>query len=451
MGIETVMVGGTHPDGSSSFNPLSDLIVRTIMGLGIQTPHVYLRLSDHPAPEELELAADYLKNGHNMAQILSDKAIVRAMTRNPKMTEADARMYMCGGCMEISPQGLNGDLLFTGFFNVPKILELVMNGGVCLNTGKKQLPHVERTLADYPDFESFYLAFAAELERALEATFRCMDIFSEEFARLRPSFLLSSQVGDCIERGRNLNDGGARYGDYGSTPLGIPDTADSLLALKLAVYDRRTVMPERLLAALRSNFSGEEALRLELLSLPKYGQRNAEADRLADRVLRTVCDIYDSRRNRFGDRVKPMIMSFTFSPIAGNALGATAAGHKAGTPVAQGLTPHSTSMSHGITSAIGSANSLALELVSGGVTTMWDLDESIAEVGVIQTLLKAFWAGGGQIFQGNTTSAGELRQAMVEPEKFRHLIVRVGGFSAKFVDLSPELQREIANRFRHRS
>lgn len=329
MGIETIMVAGSRPDGSSAFNPLSEIMVRVIMKLAVTTPHVYIRIPENPPPALLELAAEYLKDGHNMAQILSDRSIVPALVRGGVAPE-DAAMYMCGGCMELSPQGMNCDLLFTGFFNVPKILELTLNGGICLNTGCRMLSGYRRTLEEFNSFEELYGAFLGNLKTTLGFTFRCMDLFSEEAARLRPAFLLSAQVSDCIERARNLNDGGARYNDYGSTPIGLPDAADSLYALKHAVFENGIAGKAGLLAALQNNFASDELLRLRLLELPKFGQGDPEADGMAARLFRDVCAIYDGFSNRFGGKVKPMLMSFVFSPIAGNALGASANGHKAG-------------------------------------------------------------------------------------------------------------------------
>ncbi len=448
MGIETIMVAGSRPDGSSAFNPLSEIMVRVIMNLAVTTPHVYIRIPENPPPALLELAAEYLKDGHNMAQILSDRSIVPALVRGGVAPE-DAAMYMCGGCMELSPQGMNCDLLFTGFFNVPKILELTLNGGICLNTGCRMLSGYRRTLEEFDSFEELYGAFLDNLKTTLGFTFRCMDLFSEEAARLRPAFLLSAQVSDCIERARNLNDGGARYNDYGSTPIGLPDAADSLYALKHAVFENGIAGKAGLLAALQSNFASDELLRLRLLELPKFGQGDPEADGMAARLFRDVCAIYDGFSNRFGGKVKPMLMSFVFSPIAGNALGASANGHKAGVPVAQGMTPHSSSMTRGIGTAMQSANRLDLGAAPGGVASMWDLSGGLTRLDVLQGLLRSFIATGGQIFQGNTTSVEELRAARRDPESYRHLIVRVGGFSAKFTALDPQLQDEIINRHRH--
>lgn len=450
MGVETIVTAGCHPDGTSAYNPLSRMMVEAICALKITCPSVYIRVPENPPGELIDLAALYIRQGANLAQILNDKTIVQAMTRDSGMSIADARMYMCGGCMEISPQGMNGDLLFTGFFNTPKILELVLTGGVCLNTGDKIMPHLTKTLADYATFDALYHDFSLELQRTLLLTFKRMDIHSEEFARLRPGFLISSQIDDCLTRGRGINAGGARYEDYGATPLGLPNAGDGLTAIKSSVFDDEAfVSGAELLDALQNNFRGKEELRLKLLNLPKFGQGVKAADAMVNRVLNTTCDIFDSYRNRLGGRVKPMMMSFVFAPIAGNALGATPDGHVAGTPVAQGLTPQSGSMCKGITTAMLSANAIDLHRVSGGSTSMWDLDHNFATQDIVSSLILGFIKSGGQIYQGNTSDVDVLREAQRHPEKHHDVIVRVGGFSAKFLGLSKELQNEIIARYRH--
>lgn len=446
--VEAIVVAGSDAQGASAANPLSTIMVESIAGLGITHPSVYIRLSERPPESLLDLAARDLAEGGNRAQILSDPAIVRALTRRG-IPEEDARMYMCGGCMEVSPQGMNGDLLFTSFFNTGKVLELALTGGVCLNTGRRQSTHLKKSLADYVSFEELYAAFARELDRILTLTFRRIDIAAEKFARLRPRFLLSSQVADCIERGRVINDGGARYEDRGVTPLGLPNLGDALFAVKRAVFEEKFVTGSELLAALKANLQGCEPLRRRLAALPKYGQGRPEADAMVNRVVGTVCDVFDSFTNRLGGRIKPVIMTFVLAPVAGAALGAAPDGRRAGAPIAQGLAPQSSSMTEGITAAILSATSLDWTRFSGGATSMWDLDSHFATVENIKSLLQAFLNRGGQIYHGNTTDAEELRQALEDPERHAHLMVRVGGYSARFVTLSPELQREIIGRYRH--
>jgi formate C-acetyltransferase len=445
--VETIVVAGSHPDGRSAMNPLARIMVESIAALGISHPSVYIRLPEEPDEDALQLAADDLVNGGNRAQVISDRAVVRALVR-AGIPEADARMYMCGGCMEISPMAMNSDLLFASFFNVPKVLELVLTGGECLNTGTRMLD-LPQDLTGFADFEDLYAAFERELQRILTLTFERMDIASEEWARNRPRFLVSSQVDDCIARGRGILDGGARYEDYGSTPLGIPNAGDALYAIQQVVFGEGSATAAELLAALRADFAGHEALHRRLLAVPKFGQGHEAADAMTNRVTRSVCAAYEGYTNRHGGRVKPMIMTFRMAAVTGRALGASPDGRRAREPIAQGLTPQSRAMTKGLSTAILSANSLDLDRFSGGAATMWDLDPSLAKVEYVKQVLAAFAATGGQMFQGNMTDVDELRKAQEDPEAFQNLLVRVGGFSARFVALSKGEQDDVIGRYRH--
>jgi len=186
-----------------------------------------------------------------------------------------------------------------------------------------------------------------------------------------------------------------------------------------------------------------------LLGLPKFGQGHAAADAMTNRVLRSVCDAYDAYRNRFGRRIKPMIMTFMMAPVAGQALGATPDGRRAGTPITQGLTPQSVAMTQGLTTAIGSANSLDLNRFAGGTSSMWDLDPDYATPPTLKAILQAFLATGGQMYQGNTTDVATLVKARKDPAQYPQLMVRIGGFSGLFVACDPAVQDEIISRRRH--
>lgn len=448
--VEAIVVGGCHPDGSPAINPLTFILVESIIGLRQTHPSVYIRLPDD-APDELtQLASYYIKHGRNRAQIFSDRAIMAAM-QSYGMPAMDASMYCCGGCMEISPHGKNSDLLFAAKHNIPKTLELVLTGGRCLKTGRRLRWENLRPFTAYDNFGELYEAFISELRRELTTVFARLDIHSATMAARRPVYLLSSMVEDCLDRGRELHDGGARYHDYGTTPLGIANASDALYAVKRAVFEDRLCTAQELLVALEANFEGHKDLRAKLLATAKYGQGDPGADGMARRVLEDICSIYSEYRTRWGGRVKPIIFTFLWAPEMGAILGGSADGRLAGTPIAQGITPQRLGMSRGITTAIASVGNVGLEKVSGGASTMWDLDSNWANEETITAILKTFQDMGGQIFQGNTTDVGELKAAFKDPESHPELLVRVGGFSAVFVNLDRNVQREIIERHRHRA
>jgi len=449
--VNTIVVGGVKPAGTDAVNPLSYLLLDVFEELNLTHPAVYARISETNPPEWTDRCVAYMLNGGNRAQLLAGEPIFRAMTRDGHMPFEDAAMYMCGGCMELNPHGMNSDLLWTFTYNVPKTLELLITGGECLTTGQKQRLSMPGSLRDFDGFEGFYAAFEREVRQALHAKFRSLDIYSEERARCRPAFLQSSMVADCLERGRNLQDGGARYADYGGTPCGLQNVADSLYALEVAVFEEAFCTADELIEALRADFEGHAQLHHRLLQVPKYGQGDPGADAMMDRVLTTVCAAFDSYRNRHGGRAKPIIFTFVWAPEMGRSLGASPDGRRAGQPIAHGLTPQAAGMTEGITTAIGSLGTLSHDVVSGGASTMWDMDAAWINQPLLKSIWTTFVQKGGHIFQGNTTSVADLEAAMDDPTAYGHLIVRVGGFSARFVNLARPLQEEILERHRHQA
>jgi formate C-acetyltransferase len=325
-----------------------------------------------------------------------------------------------------------------------------MTGGYDL-VGKRQLEHFKtRPLTDFDTYEEFYASFAKEAERVLVLNLKYQDALSEYVEHMRPAYLLSSMVDDCIARGRNMHGGGARYHDYGSSLVAIPNAADALMAIKKAVFDDKFCTAGELIEALKANFEGYEALRARLMSIPKYGQENAEADAIAARIITDLNKAYSGYLNRFGGNGKLVLLTFRWAPAAGAILGATPDGRKSGVPIAHSITPQCASMTCGITAAMNSCTSLPFELFSGGASAMWDLDPSIATPEIVESLFMTFFEQGGHIFQGNTTDIEELKKAQLDPENNLHVIVRVGGYSARFVNLSRELQNDVINRLRHK-
>lgn len=446
--VESIMVGGCHPNGTSAVNPLSHIMIEAFMKYDITHPHIYPRIPPEAPEDYVRLCADYVINGRNRAQLLNDEAVMKALVHNG-VSGNDAADYYCGGCMEVGIQGKTSDFLFTGYHNIAKLLELCMTGGYSLHDDR-QLEYFSCTpLTEFDTFEEFYASFLAQAKRVLWASLAYQDALSEYVEQHRPSFLISAMVDNCMNTGRNMHGGGARYHDYGASFIGIPNTADALIALKKAVYDKKLCTAQELLAALKANFEGYEKLRASLLKMPKYGQENAEADALAARFTEDLCGIYASYVNRFGGNGKPVILTFRWAASTGAIVGATPDGRKAGVPLAQAVTPQGMSMTKGITAAMNSCTTLPFHCFTGGASTMWDLDHSWASETVVKALFMSFFKQGGHIFQGNVTDVDTLLEAQKHPEQYNHVIVRVGGYSARFNGLSKDIQDDIITRVRH--
>ncbi len=448
--VESVVLGGCNPNGTSAVNPLTYIMIRAFMKHDITHPHIYCRVPSDPPEEYVKLLADYVINGKNRAQLLGDESIINALVKNG-VSETDAADYYCGGCMEVGVQGRTSDFLFTGYQNIAKMLELSMTGGYCL-TGKRYLDYLKPTpITEFCTYEDFYASFIGEVEKMLVRNLQYQDMLSAHVEKKRPAYLISAMIDDCLARGRNMHGGGARYHDYGSAIVAVPNAADALTAIKIAVYDEKICTAGELLEALKANFEGYEALHAKLLALPKYGQENELADSICAQLCVDLNRIYSSYVNRFGGNGKLVMLTFVWAPPAGAILGATPDGRKAGVPIAHSMTPQSMAMTKGITAAINSCTSLPFELFNGGASTMWDLDTNLAKSEIVSSLFMTFFEQGGQIFQGNMTDVEELKKALESPDQYKHLIVRVGGYSARFVTLHRTLQEEIINRMRHNS
>ena len=445
--VEAVTVGGSHPDGTSSINPLSHLIIESIGALDQTHPSVYTRLAPDDPGDFVDLNVRYLLHGRNRAQIYNESALLGAVTHSGVPFE-DATMFMAGGCMEVSVQGKACDLNWTRTYHAAKTLELILNGGVDLLTGERRIAH-SRALPDYAHFEDLYAATVAEVTRHLAEMARSLDAASESYAAWRPCYLLSSLVDRCLERGREQQDGGACYHDYGFAFLGVSSAADALNAIRRAVFAEAWVSAAELLDGLRANYEGHEALRARLHRIPRYGAGDAEADALTSRLLGDLCRVATRTPTRFGGHLKPMFFNFVWTPEASRVLGARADGLRAGERIGHGMTPQQAAMTQGITAAMNSCVALDFTPVAGGATTMWDVDPQWATPAIMKALLQRFLDGGGMIFQGNATSVAELEEARAHPERHPALMVRVGGFSARFVALDPAVQDEIITRHRH--
>lgn len=450
MWTESIVVGGTNEDGSSSVNPLTYIMIESIIDLKIIHPSVYIRMPINQPEELVNICAKYVLIGNNRAQILNDESIISALQNNG-VSYKDAVQYTCGGCMEIGIQGKQSDLMYAGWQNTLKILELMITGGVCLKTKNQQSFFKNKnSLSKYNSFDAFYEDFIKEANRLTKIFLRQFDIYSRVLEERRPSYLLSSMIDDCFKKGRNMHGGGAKYHDYGGTHLGLPNLIDSLYAIKVGIFENKICTKESLIDALINNYSRYEKLQYELKKLPKYGIDDAEVDKFANKVMSDFLDMYLNYKTRFNGRGKPTILTFIHSPAAASILGATADGLNAGHSIAQGITPYSNSMKNGITAAINSCCKMPYMKFYGGASSMWDFASSWINENIVKAILLSFISQKGQIFQGNTTPVNELINAKIHPEKYENLMVRVGGYSAKFVNLWPELQDEVINRLRHR-
>jgi len=253
---------------------------------------------------------------------------------------------------------------------------------------------------------------------------------------------------DCLARGRSLEDGGARYRGGIVESMGLVNAADSLTAIRKLVYDERRVSPRQLLRMLEADWAGCERERRMFLTAPKYGNDDAEADEMMCRVSRHTCESAMRHGREAGLDYFLLVCINNYAHMTfGAETGATPDGRKAGAPIANGNGPTAGNDHSGVTAFLNSIVKPDPTIHAGYVHNMKFSKRMLSDHRPqFEALLGAYFAGGGTQAMINVVGRDELESAMREPEKYRNLMVRVGGFCARFIELDEKLQKDIIRR-----
>jgi pyruvate-formate lyase len=327
-------------------------------------------------------------------------------------------------------------------------LELALNHGQPFH-GK--LPFELHTVppenyANTSEILSTTAAYAGELLKIL--TMRHREITACEGKNNPDPYVSALLRGGTPGKDRLL--GGPRYHTVNVDAFALVNTADAITAIDQVVFQHRSHTLAELVAAAINNFSGQEALRLELLTAPKYGNDNAEADqnvrKLAARFAAIVRDCSDDKMIYM-----PSFHTLNAHVGAGASWGAGLDGRLAGEPFAKNIGPMQGRNKNGITSVITSATAIEQEFFYGGQALDLHVDaglfDAYSDRVKLQAALQTYFKQGGLLIQINGVKVDTLKRALVNPEMYADLIVRIGGYSTRFVLLSREIQREMIKRF----
>lgn len=257
-------------------------------------------------------------------------------------------------------------------------------------------------------------------------------------------------IDDCIEKARDFNDGGARYNWSVVNVAGLANVADALEALRRVVFEGQELSPEQMKSALMADFKGFEYLRHRLASCPKFGNDQESVDALACRIAECVYDsINDYPCVRGGKFLPSHIMFETFAE-AGSVVGALPDGRRAGRPLADSVGPVQGRDTNGPTAMMRSVTRLPLHRAIG--TPVLNMRFSKSTAGGtgghqrLRALIEAYFEMGGLQVQFSLLDRKELEDAIINPERHEDLIVRIGGYSTHFNQLSPEMKQEVIKR-----
>jgi formate C-acetyltransferase len=376
--------------------------------------------------------------------------VVEELLRQGK-TIADAREGGTSGCVETGAFGKEAYIL-TGYFNLPKVLELALNDGIDPLTGMR-VGTTTGAPARFASFDDVVDAFQRQLRFLVDVKVAGANQIERLYATRMPAPFLSILIDDCTAKGRDYNDGGARYNTTYIMPVGIATVTDSLMAIRQHVFDGQAVSWAALLGALRANFASAEPLRQLLWNrTERYGNDVAVADEMLAQVFDTVFDAIDDRPNTRGGRYHVNYLSTTCHVYFGSRVGATPDGRRALEPVSEGISPVQGTDRRGPTAVIRSAARMDHARTGGTLLNQKFSPSSLgddASLDKLAAIVRTYFALGGHHIQFNVVTAETLRAAQAEPEKYRDLIVRVAGYSDYFCDLTRALQDEIIARTEH--
>jgi len=444
-----INLGGLRRDGSDAVNEVSYLLLEVIDDMHILQPSNNIQLSSKNPEEFLKATLRVLRNGYGFPSMFNADAVVKELTRQGKSVE-DAREGGTSGCVEAGAFGKEAYIL-TGYFNLPKVLEITLNNGFDPRTGKQLGPETGNP-EDFATFDELFEAWKTQLYHFVQIKLDGNDIFERLYAEQAPAPLLSLIIDDCIEKGRDYNAGGARYNTSYIQGVGIGSLTDSFSALKHHVFEGEASMTE-MLAALATDFESDELLRQRLLNkMPKYGNDDDRADDLMRAGFRTFLEAIDGRPNQRGGEYHVDMLPTTCHIYFGSVTGALPDGRPAMQPVSEGISPVQGADREGPTAVLKSAAKMD-QLETGGTLLNMKFSPPVLEnesgIEKVAHLVRGYFEMDGHHVQLNVVTADTLREAQADPQQYRDLIVRVAGYSDYFCDISRELQDEIITRTEH--
>lgn len=438
-------LGGVTPTGMDASNELTELIMEASLRIAMPAPYISLRLH-RDAPERYwQAAANYAIGGLGFP-IVNDQVLIPAFLRHGRSL-GDARDYICSCCYENTIPGREAFHPNAAYLNLPFVLELALNGGRSLLT--KERLGLE-TAATCPDFASLWEEFLRQLRYVKERLVKLVNRSDEEHTATRRYPLMSLFIEDCIADGRDVCQGGARYNLTGCIVAGLPNVVNALAAVRYCVFAEKTVAMEELIAALRADFKGHEETRMRLMTAPKWGNGDDRVDDLAETVTEALYEEFTGMRNPRGGRWQLALYSFVANHSLGKVVGASADGRQASTSLTRNLNPSWGTDREGPTAVLESLSRIDFTGFPNGCSLDLRFDPSMLETkagrGMFAGFLKGFVDLEVMQMQISMVDTETLIDAREHPERWPNLMVKVAGYSARFVDLSNDEKEEIINR-----
>ncbi len=439
--------GGVKDDGSDGVNEVSYLILETMDEMKLLQPSSNVQISKKSPHKFIKKACEISRKGWGQPAFYNTEAIVEELLRAGK-TIVDARQGGSSGCVETGAFGKEAYIL-TGYFNLPKVLELTLHNGFD-KIGNKQLGLKAGYGEDFKTYEELFAAFKKQLHYFMDVKIKGNHIIEILYAKHMPVPFLSIITSGCIASGKDYNGGGALYNTNYIQGVGIGTLTDCLSSIKYNVYDQKRFTMQELLQALDDDFVGHDYINNIVANrTPKYGNDDDYADDIMIEAFNVFHNEVAGRKNRKGGVYGIDMLPTTCHVYFGSVMGASPNGRKAYKPLSEGISPEKGADRKGPTAVIKSASKMD-HIKTGGTLLNQKFTPSVVagDQGLenMVSLVRTYFNLDGHHIQFNVIDSKTLLDAQQRPEEYKDLIVRVAGYSDHFHNLSKELQDEIIER-----
>ena len=493
--FQNLIAGGPNAEGIDVTNDLSFMSIRASMHVFLPQPSFSIRVWNGSPHEFLIKAAELTRTGIGLPAYYNDEVIIPSlMSRGVSLQ--DAREYNIIGCVEPQKAGKTEGWHDAAFFNMCRPLELVFTNG--MDKGVQVGPQTGN-VENMQTFDEFYHAYEVQMEYAIKLLVNADNAIDVAHAERCPLPFLSSMVDDCMKRGKTVQEGGAIYNFTGPQGFGVANMADSLYAVRKLVYEEKKLTMKELKAALLTNYGEgldrediaaitanvakamrdagqsvgeseigailktvvtaseapeikENGVRIRKLieEVPKFGNDIPEVDAFAREVAYTYTRPLQNYKNPRGGSFQAGLYPVSANVPLGAQTGATPDGRLAHTPVADGVSPSAGKDVDGPTAAANSVSRLDHYIASNGTLFNQKFHPSAlsGKTGLenFVGLIRSYFDQKGSHMQFNVVSRETLLDAQKHPDQYKHLVVRVAGYSALFTTLSRSLQDDIIRR-----
>lgn len=450
----SLMIGGRDRNGNTVCNELSYMFVKAIETTGVLHPSVGLAYNKEIPDDLLDLCLEMNAKGFTRPSIFNDDTIIKGL-KDAGCSDEDANYYIHSTCVEITPIATSNVWVASKYINLNKIFEYLLNGGEQIHKGEglRFFAPFDSDINKLDTFEKFYSEIKKIVDNVLKGEILLQQEHLMALKRYSSLPLVDCFIKDCIEKGKNSANGGARYRFiYPSFP-GFSNFVDAIAAIRKAVYEEKLVTFEELGEAIKNNFEGFERLHAFLLNkCPKFCNDTPEVDDIAQDMFKYICD----ELSIFKGCVPNATFHFScFAYLHHGRLGLEASaspdGRKDSEALSECLGAVQGMDKNGPLALINSLCNIPQERGIGGIATNFRFSKKIMRENKdeIRALVKDFMRRGNFEMQFNVIDQETLIDAKAHPEKYRTLMVRVAGYSDYFVMLPNEIQNEVMKRLEH--